>query len=446
MAEVSSDKATFDNVVLPLAQDEAKVSLEAYVIYFYQSVSTDRSLRDASTEAMALYDAELYNESASRARASISDLFDAVFKRGEQLDSESQRLLEVYRKGSLRSGLGLPEGPKRKQFDEIQARLAKIITEFQNNLNTNDEVEWLTPEELDGVPKDIISNLQKGTGANDGKLRLPLKGQEPSSALRHATNADTRQKIYLAIGNKCKENIPLFKEAVILRDKAARMLGYKSHAHFMIEDTMLKTPEAVNSFLGDLRHRLTLAGQDDVAKLKSTKQQHLKNSTDSRFYLWDESFYRRLMLEKDLSFDREKVKEYFPFGPTFHRMVKIFEELFGLDFVEITGEDRDKLAETGKGADTVWHKDVQVFAVWNDEGEGGGFVGYLYVDPYLRDNKFSGAANFNLHPGFIDEKGLRRYPATGETRHYNFLCKHTLTVLERWCAIFQRRQRRSQVY
>lgn len=412
MAEVSSDKATFDNVVLPLAQDEGKVSLEAYIIAFYQSVSTDGSLRDASTEAMALFGTESSTDSASS--AGISDLFDAIFKRGDQLDPESQRLLEVYRKGYLVSGLGLPEGPSRIRFDEIQARVIEIITEFQNNLNTNNEVVWLTPKELDGVPKDTISNLEKGTGANNGKLKLLLKGREPSLALRFATNADTRQKIYLAIENKCKENVPLFKEAVVLRDEAARLLGYKSHAHLMIEDAMLKTPEAVNDFLGDLRQRLTRAGQEDLEDLKRVKQQDLKNSKDSRFYLWDESFYKRLMIEKNLSFNREKVREYFPFGPTFRGMIKTFEELFGLVFIEITGEDRDELAETGKGADTVWHKDVQMFAVWNDEGEGSGFVGYLYVDPYLRDNKYSGAANFNLQPGFIDKNGKQRYPATGK--------------------------------
>lgn len=93
-------------------------------------------------------------------------------------------------------------------------------------------------------------------------------------------------------------------------------------------------------------------------------------------------------------------------------MLKIFEELFGLAFVEIVGKDRDSIAETGKGDDIVWHKDVQVFSVWDDEGEGGGFVGYLYLDLFPRDGKYGHAANFNLQPGYIDTNGTRRYPAT----------------------------------
>jgi metallopeptidase MepB len=93
-------------------------------------------------------------------------------------------------------------------------------------------------------------------------------------------------------------------------------------------------------------------------------------------------------------------------------MLKIFEELFGLFFVEIVGEDRDALAESGKGDDIVWHEEVQVFSVWDDEGEGSEFVGYLYLDLFPRDGKYGHAANFNLQPGFIDENGKRRYPAT----------------------------------
>ena len=75
-----------------------------------------------------------------------------------------------------------------------------------------------------------------------------------------------------------------------------------------------------------------------------------------------------------------------------------FEELFGLQFVEILGEDRAAVAPTGKGGDIVWHDDVQVFSVWNDEGEGSGFVGYLYLDLFPREGKYGHAANFNLQP------------------------------------------------
>jgi metallopeptidase MepB len=149
----------------------------------------------------------------------------------------------------------------------------------------------------------------------------------------------------------------------------------------------------------------------------SVKQEDLKAlgksaEFDGKYYLWDNRYYDRLMLEKDFALDSEKISEYFPLNNTIRGMLHIFEQLFGLVFVEITGEERDKISPTSKGSDIVWHEEVQMFSVWDDEGEGSGFVGYLYLDLHPRPGKYGHAANFNLQPGFIKEDGSRRYPAT----------------------------------
>ena len=70
------------------------------------------------------------------------------------------------------------------------------------------------------------------------------------------------------------------------------------------------------------------------------------------------------------------------------------------------------LPGTGKADDISWHEDVKIFSVWDDEGEGGGFVGYLYLDLHPRPGKYGHAANFSLQPGYILPNGTRRYPAT----------------------------------
>jgi metallopeptidase MepB len=77
---------------------------------------------------------------------------------------------------------------------------------------------------------------------------------------------------------------------------------------------------------------------------------------------------------------------------TINGMLKIFEELFGMAFVEVVGKDRDAISPTGKGDDIVWHPDVQVFSVWDSEDEGSGFIGYLYLDLFPRDGKYGHAA------------------------------------------------------
>lgn len=214
---------------------------------------------------------------------------------------------------------------------------------------------------------------------------------------------------------QCNTNVPLFKEALVLRDEAARMLGYPDHATFRIEDKMAKTPKTVNDFLGDLRTRLAAGGVKEIAHLQELKDADTKSRgapNDGNYYLWDHRFYDRMMIEKEYSIDENKIAEYFPLRSTVGSMLKIFEQLFGFVFVELGPEDRARLSPTGKAEDIAWHEDVIIFSVWDDSSEGEGFVGYLYLDLHPRPGKYGHAANFNLQPGYLKKDGTRRYPAT----------------------------------
>ncbi|KAJ5445081.1 Peptidase M3A/M3B [Penicillium cf. griseofulvum] len=423
VAEIKPEAATFANVVRILAQDDNEMGLESHILGFYQAVSTDSKLRDASSKAEELMD-EFFIEAVMR--EDVFTLFDAVLRRNESLDPESRRLLEKEHKDFVRNGLGLPAGPQRLRFKEIKKRLSQLSIEFQKNLNEENGGIWFTPEQLAGVPKDVLDGLKKGEGENAGKLWLSFKYPDLFPTMKYAIDPEIRRQVMIANENKCNQNVPLFRETIILRDEAARLIGYPNHAAFRIEDKMAKTPETVNKFLGDLRDRLTAGGKKETQKLLD-----LKNATDpkadGRYYLWDHRFYDRLMLEKDYSLDQQLIAEWFPLQTTIEGMLKIFEELFGLEFVEVIGEDRAAIAPTGQGNDIVWHEDVQVYTVWNDEGEGSGFVGYLYLDLFPREGKYGHAANFNLQPGFVDKDGNRRFPATALAKKPSLL-KHDEVV------------------
>ncbi|KAK5467321.1 metalloendopeptidase [Exophiala xenobiotica] len=408
VAQIAERDATFQNIMLPMVHDENLQTLKAHILGFYQSVSTEQALRDASTEAEKLMDD--YSIEAAM-REDVFKLVDAALKKGDKLDPESQRLLEKEHKAFVRNGLNIPAGPKRDRFKEIKKRLSQLGIAFSKNLNEEQGGLWLTADELKGVPEDVLS-LLKREGDN---YWLTFKYPDLFPTLKYATNSATRQKVFVSNENKCNQNVPLFREAIILRDEAARLLGYPNHAAFRIEDKMAKTPKTVDDFLGDLRQRLSQGGLDEIETLKKMKQADLESRGerfDGRYYLWDHRFYDRMMEEKDYQLDQQLISEYFPLQTTIRGMLEIFEQLFGLAFVEVVGKDRDSISPSGKGEDIVWHDEVQVFSVWDDEGEGGGFVGYLYLDLFPRTGKYGHAANFNLQPGFIQENGTRRYPAT----------------------------------
>ncbi|PQE21351.1 Peptidase family M3 protein [Rutstroemia sp. NJR-2017a BBW] len=415
VANVKPESATFENVILPAIHQEDVAGLKSSILSFYQAVSADSKLRDASSKADEIMDEA--NIEASM-REDVFKLVEAVWKKGEDLDPESKRLLEKEYKSYIRNGLGIPAGEKRDRFKEIKKRLATIATQFSKNLNEENGGIWFTAKELDGVPEDVISGLEKGSGENEGKLKLSFKYPDLFPALKFAKDPETRRKVFMANENKLPANVPLFRETIILRDEAARLLGYKDHASFRIEDKMAKTPETVNEFLHDLKVQLTPGGEKEVEHLKGIKKQDLEarglgSTNDGNYYIWDNRFYDRIMVENEYSIDENKIAEYFPLQSTIEGMLKIFEELFGFVFVEVNGEEAlSKISESGKGSDVLPHPDAKLFSVWDDEAEGGSFVGYLYLDLHPRPGKYGHAANFNLQPGFSYPNGTRRCPAT----------------------------------
>lgn len=202
-AEVSPDNASFASAVAPMIEDENVAQLSSRILGFYQYVSGDAELRNASTEAEKLMD-DFSIECNMREDmyALVEAAFQAQKTKEPNLDSESMRLLEKERKGYIRNGLGLPKGPQRDRFKEIKKRLSQLGIQFQKNLNEENGGLWFTKEELDGVPNDVVDGLEKGTGENEGKVKLSFKYPDLFPALKFAKNPETRRKVFIANENK----------------------------------------------------------------------------------------------------------------------------------------------------------------------------------------------------------------------------------------------------
>lgn len=416
VADVPADKATFAKALEPILLDENLAATQRRILTFYHHVSTNKELRDASTESE-----RVFNDFGIECnmREDVFKVVDGAFanRSSEGLSKEQLHVLEKERQKYIRNGLRLPAGPKRDRFKEIQKRLSELEIQCQTNLNEEKGAIWFTPEELEGVPADDIDieSLEKGTGENEGKVKLSFKYNHYFPLIKHAVNADTRRKYTIAESNKANINVPLFQEVITLRDEAARLLGYENHAALRIEEKMAKGPEAVREFLDDLRTRLAEGGAKEINRLLEYKKKDLEERglpVDDDFFMWDTSFYSRIQKEKEYSVDETKISQYFPVESTFAGMLKIFEEIFGFVFVELKPDERARLSPTGKAEDIVWHEDVLIYSVWDDEASGGDFCGYLYLDLHPRDNKYGHNANFNLEPGYIAEDGKKHYPVT----------------------------------
>ena len=224
--------ASFDSVLRPQIEDENIGALNARILGFYQYVSGDSELRDASTAAekimdefgiecamredvFQLVDAVYQNSGLSESKEKDKDrLIDEALAKTAGLDSsESALLLEKERKSYIKNGLGLPAGEKRDRFKEIKMRLSQIQIAFQKNLNEENGGIWFTAEDLDGVPQDVLDGLEKGTGENDGKLRLSFKYPDLFPTLKFAKNPETRKKLFIDNENKVILRQPFFENS-----------------------------------------------------------------------------------------------------------------------------------------------------------------------------------------------------------------------------------------
>ncbi|KAF3093789.1 hypothetical protein TWF569_011010 [Orbilia oligospora] len=346
-------------------------------------------------------------------REDIFKLVNSVAKSPpSNLTPEGRRLVEKLNTDYIRMGLEL-EGPKRDRFKEIKKELSVLSIDFSKTLNEENGGNWFTEQQLEGVPTDVINILK--TDEKDGvkKYFLTYKYPDLFPTLKFDVNADVREQVFIGNENKCPDNLPRFDKTIRLRHEKAQLLGYENHAQYVLKEKMAKSPEKVNSFLGDLKSKLTEGGRAEVQKLKLLKKTDVEArglSFDDKYYLWDHRFYDRLVREQEFNIDENKIAEYFPLQKCVDGMLAIFERLFGLKFVQVAEDG----AQVGSG-ERGWHEDCKVYLVHDEESLGGEFVGYLYLDLHPREGKYGHAANFNLIPGFLREPGnstSRNYPST----------------------------------
>ncbi|KAF3402946.1 Thimet oligopeptidase [Talaromyces pinophilus] len=365
LVNISDKEISWETGIAPLAYHESRVSTETNILKFYQYASPNADLRAASREAaqeLEAFEIEKY------LRDDLFKIVDTIKKDplSESLDIESRHYLDSEYRKYVANGLGLEPGPQRDRFKEIKKRMNVLSVEFQSNLDEDSGEISFSIQDLDGVPADVINRLEKDSEQDD-MVKATLQYADYFPIMDNARNSDTRKRLFLAFENKCKDNVTLFREMMILRDEAARLLGYANYAAYQLEGRLVTSLEKVNSFLDDLLLKLADPGAEEIKRLKALKIADMggEPTEGEQYYLWDHRYYNRLLLEKEYQLDYQQITEFFPLHKTFKGMIDIFSNLFGLIFHEVDVSHQRE--------DLPWHPDVRIFHVWDDDDEGGEF-------------------------------------------------------------------------
>ncbi|EGW35358.1 oligopeptidase [Spathaspora passalidarum NRRL Y-27907] len=399
----ATEEPTLDNLLKPFAELNNKDAFPESQVTFYQYVSTNKELRDASTKAEELIEESSITEwSRPEVYKVFQKLYDAV--KDTDIDPESKRYLKKSVTAFKRNGLALPE-ETREKIKKLKVELSNLSVQFAKNLNEEKGFVLFTKKELDGVPEDVIGSYSKAEQDGEEKLKVTFKYPDILPLLKHAHNGNTRKTAYIAYNNRCSENAPILEQIIKVRYELGQLLEYDTYSDFVLEERMAKKKEVVLDFLSDLRTKLTPVATVELEELLKLKNDDLKSrglEPEDKVYAWDSAYYNELLLEKKYSVDNIKIAEYFPLESTVNKMLGFYETIFDIKFVRIE--------KPAKGA--VWHEDVQQFAVYKNIKHGEPrqeFIGWIYFDLHPREGKYGHAANFGLGPGYLEDDGKTRH-------------------------------------
>ncbi|KAI1867328.1 uncharacterized protein JN550_007059 [Neoarthrinium moseri] len=401
VSKVTPETATFGNVIQPWLDEENMNQGAETLIDMYRYAGPNKAIRDAAEEAT-----RLMSESHAKLmrRHDLYLLVKAVADRDDSPNEECRKAVKDMLREYTNVGYGKLSSQQIERLLNARQTISQLCQEFNQNLREKTKGLWFTPDELDGVPVQEIEHRMP-VGRNEVYIDL---GNRADRLLvqRFAHSSATRKRLYLENEQKLWENVPLFKKVLVVRDENARLLGYKSHAEFKLQDRVAASPESVDEMLGAMRQKVLPLGKRAMEKLKTIKKTHLGSHLppeEDEILPWDYFYYMRL-LEEETQVDHEVVAEYFPLQNTVLKMLGLFASFLQLKFVPIPPE-----ALTG----STWHEDVKGWSVWDERPEHKGeFIGYLFSDILYRDGKYKGNQNVNLQASYIKPDGSRVLPAT----------------------------------
>ncbi|MGZ3652156.1 MAG: M3 family metallopeptidase [Bdellovibrionota bacterium] len=324
------------------------------------------------------------------------------------LDTERLQLVEKTYKAFRRNGANLSESDKEK-LRESDRQLARITQEFSDNVlkATNDYLLFVTDEAaLKDLPKGTVEDA-KNTAKEKGKPEawaFTLHAPSYGPFLQFCSRDDLRREIWMAVMTKGmkapfdnRENTRLLAK---LRHDRASLLGYDSHAHFVLEERMAGSPAKVKAFLDELLSHSRPAAERDFEELKDAKKRHVGNDD---LKPWDVSFYIERLQREKFKLSEEELRPYFSLENVIQGVFEHARRLYGITFRE-----RKDIP--------VYHADVKAYEV-RDEASGR-FMAFFYADFFPRASKRGGAwmTNF-LEQGTWDGRVCRP--------HVSIVCNFT---------------------
>ncbi|MFD2202055.1 M3 family metallopeptidase [Shivajiella indica] len=392
------DAPTFENTIEAMEYSGDLLSRTNTVFSNLNSANTNDEIqaiaKEMAPELSNHYDNINLNEKLFERVKAIWDKKDEL-----GLNQEQHKLLEKRYKSFVRNGANLSEADKAK-MREINSKLSTLSLQFGQNLlaETNAYKLFIDSEkDLAGLPQELrdAAYQEAEAAGEEDKWLFTLQNPSVMPFLQYAENRDLRRQIWEAYQSRSnqgndKDNKGILLEISNLRGEKAKLLGYKNHADYALEETMAKNSENVYTLLNQL-WTPALA----KAKVEASEMQGMIKSEGGDFELapWDWRYYEEKLRKQKFDLDEQEIKPYFPLDKVQEGVFMVVNKLWGLTFHEIKEIP-------------VYHPDAKAFEVKEANGS---HVGVLYMDFFPRASKRGGAWMTSYRPQKM-ENGVRKAP------------------------------------
>ncbi|GAA0747290.1 M3 family metallopeptidase [Gaetbulibacter jejuensis] len=402
----NTEAPTFQNTIEALDFSGEQLDRISSIFFNLNSAETNDEIQKIAQEVSPLL-SEFSNDITLN--ETLFKRVKAVYDAKDSLDltTEQLTLLNKKYKGFSRNGANLPED-KKQQLRDIDKELSKLKLKFGENVlaETNKYELHITNEaDLDGLPESAKEEA-KQTAEQKGKDGWMITLQYPSYIpfMTYAKNRELRKKLALAFGAKGFNNDTLDNQDIVLkiaklRHQRANLLGYKTHAHFVLEERMAKNPETVNTFLNNLLEKAKPAAEREFKTLSDFAKEL---DGIEQLQKWDGGYYSEKLKQKLFDLDDEKLKPYFQLENVINGVFTIAEKLYGLQFEEINTIDK-------------YHDDVLTYKVADSDGN---YISVFYADFFPRAGKRNGAWMTVYKPQYV-KNGENSRP------HISIVCNFT---------------------
>lgn len=375
------DAPTFENTILELEKTRFIMQpIQAIYGIWGGNLSTPefREVEVEMAPKLAALEDKIYQNTELFKR--IEAVYSSPAK--NDLSSEQQRLVWLYHNNFVRAGAKLDEKAKER-LTAINGELAKLFTAFRNNVLA-DETDLFVVLEKEADLKGLPSSLIDAAAAEAERREMPGKwiiSNTRSSVdpfLQYSTRRDLREKVWRMFvsrgdnGDKNDTN-EIITKILNLRLERAQLLGYETHAHWRLENTMAKTPQNALNLLETVWNPAIKTVRQEVDAMTALARSEGQNITIEP---WDYHYYAEKVRKKKYDLDQSEVKEYLQLDKLREGMFFVAGELLDLSFSPVKDVP-------------VFHPDVSVWEVRNKKS--GKHVGLFYFDPFARPGKRSGA-------------------------------------------------------